>query len=647
MDTMEQGNMPKRYLLFSALPLLVILGTLQAAFAQENINQEEELLSMYFAEDELVETATRSPKPISQVAENVTIISADEIAAMRVHTLGEVLNRQAGVFINFFGQDFLSDSALHLIGSQRHHALVLLDGVRLNLNSSGYAITNFIPLGIIKRIEIIKGAASSTWGSALGGVVNIITKDVGKSSTPSGTVHAGYGESQSSDISADAAGTVGKLGYYLHGGNIDSNGLALNRYSERNSAYGKFQLQLPYSSRLTVTAGYSDPNYKNLNWSDAWSIDDLNVYEDIEHQNTWSTIFFDTEFTNNLTLHLSGQHFDNSYTKTRHSLGTGLGGSMGSLLYEEKWEDEANSFTSRLTWAGESVTANLGFESSRTEMQFQSQLGSFFGGPSVTTQDPIAEERRGVYTNITYVNGKFSVTPGLRYDYHSKSEESVNPSLGLTYALTSDTLIRSSIAKGFSAPYLTASSNSPNLKPETTWTYQAGIESATFSHLRLKGTLFHQKIEDAWNDNVEPWINSGTIRLNGFEIEAKTAEYHGLSITSNFTFVTADSEGTGSANLDNDETYTGNLIFSYRCTDYGLRTELAGHYYWMDSGVKIEEPHDDDFLWDLLIGKDIVLVSLTGELYLKVHNIFNGSQYFDYEYPNPERWIEAGIALTF
>lgn len=75
--------------------------------------------------------------------------------------------------------------------------LLLLDGVRLNQNSSGAALSHFIPLGIIKRVEIIKGAASSSWGSALGGVINIITKDVGKSNRPTGNINVSYGGGQS------------------------------------------------------------------------------------------------------------------------------------------------------------------------------------------------------------------------------------------------------------------------------------------------------------------------------------------------------------------------------------------------------------------------------------------------------------------
>jgi len=640
--------MPKKFFraAFPAL-LAVVFSSQQLAAADAPAAETIDPLSLYFNLNETEQTTNRAPKPLSHVAENVSIITADEISAMHAHTLGEVLDRQAGMFISFFGRDFFSNDVTRVLATRKQHALFLLDGVRINLNSNGWAITNFIPLTIIKRIEIIKGPASSSWGSALGGVVNIITKDVGGTATPTGSVNASYGEAQSRDVSVEVAGGGGKFGYYLSGGNIDSNGLKVDRYAERDAVYGKLQVQLPHNSTLTAAAGYSDPFYKTLNWADAWGIADLNLYEEIDHRNFWGTLFFDTRLTDQLSLHLAVQRFENDFAYDRLSLGTGLGGARGDLLYHEQWDDTANSFASRLSWAGETLTANIGFESSRSRMDSESTLGSYFGGPSTTTADPEREERRGFYANTTLVLGRFSLTPGLRYDYNGNSEEFVSPSLGATYQMAADTLLRASVARGFSAPYLYASSQSPDLDPETIWAYQAGVETGRIPYLLLKCTLFHQKVDDAWHTGSPPWSNAGTIRWNGVELEAATMEYHGLRLTTNFTFVTEDSMGDGTSDRENDETYTANVILDYQNHEQGWRAELAGHYYWMNEDIKNEKPKYDDFLWDALLSKDFTLSAMTAEVYVKAHNIFNASQYFDFEYPNPDRWVEAGIVLRF
>jgi vitamin B12 transporter len=629
--------------------LLTTLLTAQPALADNITHHDDKHLAEWYFEDELVETATRSPKPISQVAENVTIINAEDIEAMHAHTLAEVLDRQPGVFISFFGQDFLGDSNINLLGSRRHHVLLLLDGMRLNINSGGAALTNFIPLGIIERIEIIKGAASSTWGSALGGVINIITKHVGKTDDPTGNIAISYGEQNSRDLSADVAGRVKALGYYFHGGNINSDGLRLDRYSDRNSVYGKMQLQLYSKSSLTATLGYSDPFNKTLNWKDAWGISDLNLSTDVENRNFWGSLFFDTKITQQLILHLSGQHYYNTFSTNYNSLGTGRGGSWGELIFAEKWKDEVNSFISRLTWKNESVIANFGFESSRSKMTYMNQSGIFFKGPSTTEEQPVTEDRHGAYSNISYIKGFFSITPGLRYDNHSNSKESINPSLGITYQLFSDALFRGSIARGFSAPYLAASSHSPDLNPENIWAYQAGVETDRIPSLHCKGSIFHHDIKDAWNFLMVPWTNTGTSQSNGFSLEIKTNTYNNVNLTGNFTYIKEKnksiSTSISTSTWKDDETYIGNLILSY--SNNNLRAELAGHYYWLSNYEQGEAPMHGTFLWDFLIAKNFASSFLNGEIYLKGHNIFNEEQYFDVEYPNPERWLEAGLAFKF
>jgi vitamin B12 transporter len=65
-------------------------------------------------------------------------------------------------------------------GLEQRHVAIFIDGVSLsNLGASN------VELGVVRsrtsKIEIVKGPASSAWGSALGGVVNIITKSGSKS----------------------------------------------------------------------------------------------------------------------------------------------------------------------------------------------------------------------------------------------------------------------------------------------------------------------------------------------------------------------------------------------------------------------------------------------------------------------------------
>ncbi|MDH4028424.1 MAG: TonB-dependent receptor plug domain-containing protein, partial [Nitrospirota bacterium] len=214
---------------------------------------------MFFSRDELVITPTRTLKPLSQTAENISVVTAEDIENMNAHTLSEVLDLVAGVFVDFQGHDFIGASTAFIQGSDARHVLFLLDGVTLNTLGSGETTISTVPVGIIKRIEIIKGPASSVWGSALGGVINIVTKDPGATQRPEGIVSASYGKNSSQDYRADVSGTAGKAGYYIYAGRTGTDGLKNNRDSENNIFYAKLHIPLSKDSGLKVTAGYNEP----------------------------------------------------------------------------------------------------------------------------------------------------------------------------------------------------------------------------------------------------------------------------------------------------------------------------------------------------------------------------------------------------
>jgi len=189
--------------------------------------EEEAYLRLVLPEDELVETATRNPKLLTQVAENLTVVTADEIEAMNAHTLAEVLNRVTGVFVQFFGVHFGANALPHIQGSgasdftgdrgaDEKHVQAFVDGIPWS-SLFGDSRLSTIPIGSIDRIEVIAGPASSTWGSALGGVINVITKKTGQAARPTGSASGSAGERDAYDGRVEAAGAVGGVGYYLFG----------------------------------------------------------------------------------------------------------------------------------------------------------------------------------------------------------------------------------------------------------------------------------------------------------------------------------------------------------------------------------------------------------------------------------------------
>jgi len=610
-------------------------------------------MAMFFDEDELVETATRYPKPLMQVAENVSIVTAEEIAAMHYHSVAEVLNYVTGVYVSFNGQDFNSEADYSIQGAQPWHTLVLIDGVRYNNASGGSALLSGIPVQIIKRIEIIKGGASSVWGSALAGVINIITKDTGATAGPSGTLIASYGEADSLRYEGDVAGQGGPISYYLYGGRMESDGLVNGRFYESSPFYSKMRFELPEDVELTVSLGHSSPSWKQLEYPAA------DYIEYGRNRSTFGSLYLDIPFSKGLNLHIAAQTFRQKYMLERDVMGLGdLAGGEGAQFNDTIWDEQNDSFEARLTWLGNSLSATIGAETSRSTMDYTLAFGEEWGGPGVMEAKKAKDEKRGVYANATFSLGDFSVTPGLRYDYHSISDEFISPSLGLTYRLNDSTIIRGTMARGFSHPYLALISGgndweyvNPDLKPEKTLASQVGVETTALRYLRLGVNLFHHSIEDVHLMSPDYiWVNGGEVKRLGYEIEFETVSWHDLTLNANFTYAQMDSDGLEDDPTDdwkNDEQYFANIMIDYdRGKDWKIF--LGGHYFWeYESEVDLRDT-GNDFLWDLGASRRFSITDRNEvELFVVVQNIFNSSQHWDSDYPAAGRWFEAGFKFNY
>jgi iron complex outermembrane receptor protein len=125
----------------------------------------------------LVVTAGKRPESLENVAASVDVLSDTAIARHAVNTVDEAVNRVPGVqFIN--GQVNIRGSSGFEQGLGAR-VLLLVDGVPMNEADRAGIDWDMVPVDDAERIEIVKGAGSSLYGSAaLGGVVNIITRDI-------------------------------------------------------------------------------------------------------------------------------------------------------------------------------------------------------------------------------------------------------------------------------------------------------------------------------------------------------------------------------------------------------------------------------------------------------------------------------------
>ena len=614
---------------------VVLISCSVPAWCDESAQLQAEMdeLSLFMDADQLVEAATRNPKPISQVAENVTIITAKQIEAMNAHTVAEVLNRVPGIIMDSSYTDFTSSSTIFIHGSNYEHVLVLVDGMRWGYVSFDYPETLTIPVQIIKRIEVIKGAASSTWGSSLGGVVNIITKDTGTDTTPTGTLFGSYGEWNSTDLRADGAGQIGPLSYYLYAGYQNSDGLRDTRFFENQSLYGKVTLPLPGDMQLQASGGYSAPDNKYYYLSE---YDDEGVTND---RAVHTTLNFSAPLGDTFSLNLAGYWFEDTFTDNWQTISTGI--PYNKLEYRGK----ARGVNGRLVWNSDMQTVVLGAEFEHRENTSADLLAPY-------TAPTTSEEVWAVFINDTIRLNKLTITPGLRYDNLSITDDEVSPSIGLTYEVNDTTLLRGNISKGFRKPYPSLKEGdsyffviNPQLESETIWSYQVGAETSAIPFLHLKATLFDHQASDVWITDPNTWakVNDGDYERQGVEITLQTESFYNFSLGANGMYVNMKPDFG-----QDDAHYVANILLEYNDTKW--QAQLFGHYLKLGEteAFYTYEPETGTVIWDAVITRAVqIRESLEADIFVALHNISNEEQYMQSWIPSAPRWLEAGIRLKF
>ncbi len=126
--------------------------------------------------DNITVTGSRSPMRLADALGDLTLITRDDIERQAYGSLPDLLRNVAGIEMTRNGSAG-ANTSLYVRGAETRHTVVLIDGVRVDSQSTGGADWQNIPLSQIDRVEVLKGPASALYGSdAIGGVVQIFTR---------------------------------------------------------------------------------------------------------------------------------------------------------------------------------------------------------------------------------------------------------------------------------------------------------------------------------------------------------------------------------------------------------------------------------------------------------------------------------------
>lgn len=566
-------------------------------------------------------SASRLPKPVSHTAENVTVVTAAEIQAMNAHTLVDILASVPGMQLESL-RTLGSAAYLHMQGSSFNHILVMVDGVPFNNLGDNFSDIGLIPARIIERVEIVKGAASSSWGQALGGVINVITKAPDRERRIGGSLSSSIGERRTSDSGAELSGSIERFGYYLSGGYSGSKGLLANNHGDYSNAYAKLVYDLPGKGQLSGTFGYSQGNRGDFAFAP------LDLREETYPRQLFSTLTLRTALTDQLELELNGRH-----ATRENSIDVGL---ISTYLPLQSYniDETVSGVGAKLLWRTSRNLLAVGIEYDHVWMR---------STDSVVHVDTLNRktDRWGFYLNDTLTVGNFSFSPGVRLDLTGTSGDQFSPSFGITWQLTDTTLLRAYTARGYSLPAFVLDRTS-----EKVWTSQVGFESTTIPYLWLKGTLFRN---DTWDivsyDSFSNSFNHERHLKQGFEVEAKTVALFNTSLSAGYDYI--DARNTSTHQIVQDiPRHTLLLGVQYDDRQY-LKGVLNGRHIWWNAA----DYHNGSYqglIWDLhLTATPFGRKQHAPELFFSIRNIFNGSQYLDEFFKNAGRWVEGGMRISF
>lgn len=146
--------------------------------------QAESTPPNFYSLNEVVVTASRTPEKKIDTNADVAVVTAKEIEQKHFDDVAQAVKNVPGVFINSHGasgQSYNSDQ-IYINGSP--NVVVLVDGMRRNINGNSLmnaSIAELVAMDSVDHIEVLKGSASTLYGSdAQGGVINIITKKAKK-----------------------------------------------------------------------------------------------------------------------------------------------------------------------------------------------------------------------------------------------------------------------------------------------------------------------------------------------------------------------------------------------------------------------------------------------------------------------------------
>ncbi len=483
--------------------------------------------------EQVVISASKYEQSTRDLPISAEIMDADFLSKKNIIRLDEALRYIPGVNITLDQVSIRGSSGYSRGAGTR--VLTAVDGIPIYSGDTGEIIWQLVPITDISRIEVIKGAASALYGStALGGVINVVTKNNSRSPITFIKGYAGfydkpyYSEWEWSDkvrtfsgIAVSHSNFIKNFGYTFSFSRDEDLSYRQGDWFKRYSGYFKGTYNINQTSKITFLGmGFFQKRGTFNFWKDSRN---ALVPPDADAGQIVSSDRF-----------ITGLNYVNSITPSWAL-------KLITSFYYNNWKDESES-------ANNSKSALL-----RTEIQSKHDInksikviyGAELSNGKVTSNifgDPTSISLGGYFSMEYKFNIPLTITAGARYDLTRldtlDSFNDFSPKIGLNYKLSDDFILRSSYGKGFRAPSLAEAFTStntsgisvkpnPNLLPESSSSFEIGAKKIFGNFAEIDAAIFHNDYFNLIEPTIDPadgnvfFENVTRARIQGSDISVK------------------------------------------------------------------------------------------------------------------------------
>ncbi|AHF78904.1 TonB-dependent vitamin B12 receptor [Sodalis praecaptivus] len=466
----------------------------------------------------LIVTANRFPQPVSSVLAPVSVVTREDIDRAQIKSVAEALSRLPGVDIGQNG-GLGQQSSLFIRGTNASHALVLIDGVRMNqAGISGASDLSQIPIALVQRIEYIRGPRSAVYGSdAIGGVVNIITtREQDGSTLSAGMGSHGYQTYDGATRQQLGENTTATLaGNYTYTRGFDVRANLPDNYGDPaqpdrdgfmsktlyaalehrfNEQFSGFTRTYGFNNRSAYdgTYSYSDPNH-------------LDALPDTRqlYSRTW-----DTGLRFQQGIYASQLSFSYNHTKDYN-----YDPHYGPYADSATLDDSKQYY---LQW-GNTLQIAQGTASAGVDWQKQTtEPGTDY------LSDGYQQRNTGLYATVQQLYGPVTLEGAAREDNNSQFGWHGTWQGSAAWEVVDGYRLLLSYGTAYKAPNLgqlySAYGGNAQLDPEQSKQWEGGIEGLT-GPLDWRLSAYRNDIDDmiAWDTGSETYYNIGKARIKGLE----------------------------------------------------------------------------------------------------------------------------------